>query len=99
MSKALVVSAFGSEEKLSEMYEVQGLGVTPEKQGRGYGTALVRKVLDMVSLIFSPAVLDSSVTNLLVERCRRLRLVRLYRPFIQVLRESRLLSSRKSHLG
>ena len=48
-----MIGAFGSMDKLEEMYEIQNLGVTPEKQGRGYGTALVRAVLDMVSTFFS----------------------------------------------
>ena len=53
MFEFLVVGAFGSMDKLEEMYEIQNLGVTPEKQGRGYGTALVRTVLDMVSTFLS----------------------------------------------
>ncbi|KAH9934444.1 uncharacterized protein BXZ73DRAFT_76935 [Epithele typhae] len=33
-------------DRVEDMYEVKGLAVTPEKQGRGYATALMRTVLD-----------------------------------------------------
>ena len=44
----MVTRAFGGAERLGEMYEIQGLGVAPEKQGRGYATALMRAVLEKV---------------------------------------------------
>lgn len=47
--EVMTVSAFGSVEKTKDMYEIQGLCVAPQKQGRGYGTQLVRTMLDMVS--------------------------------------------------
>ncbi|KAH9915034.1 uncharacterized protein BXZ73DRAFT_106344 [Epithele typhae] len=40
----IVKREFG--DRVEDMYEVQGLAVTPEKQGRGYATALMRTVLD-----------------------------------------------------
>ena len=48
----MIIEAYGSTEKLKEMYEIQSLFVSSDKQGRGYGTALVRTVLDMVSRAF-----------------------------------------------
>ncbi|KAH9934445.1 uncharacterized protein BXZ73DRAFT_45696, partial [Epithele typhae] len=33
-------------DRVEDMYEVQGLAVTLEKQGRGYATALMRTILD-----------------------------------------------------
>ena len=42
----MVKDAFG--EKVKDMYEVQALATAPEAQGRGYGSALVRTVTDMV---------------------------------------------------
>ncbi|KAI0706865.1 hypothetical protein C8T65DRAFT_651150 [Cerioporus squamosus] len=45
-AKALIDTAIG--EKASEdLFEVQGLGTVPEKQGRGYATALISVVHDM----------------------------------------------------
>ena len=46
--------AFGTPERLKEMYEIEVLGVDPDVQGHGYGTALVREMLKMVgSVMFS----------------------------------------------
>ena len=42
------MTAFGGKERLAEMYEIETMMVTPEKQGRGYATALMRMVLEQV---------------------------------------------------
>ena len=44
--KAILDSNFG--EKIDNMFEIQALATHPAKQGRGYGTALVKVVNDMV---------------------------------------------------
>ena len=42
----MLKDAFG--EKVKEMYEVRTLATAPEAQGRGYGSALVNIVTEMV---------------------------------------------------
>ena len=46
--ESMITSAFGSPDRLDDMYEIQALAVSPDKQGRGYGTALVNTVLAKV---------------------------------------------------
>ena len=42
----MVREAFG--DRVKEMYEIRGLSVAPEIHGHGYGTALVKHVLERV---------------------------------------------------
>ena len=45
---SMISSAFGSRDRLDNMYEIRALAVSPKKQGQGYGGALVNTVLTMV---------------------------------------------------
>lgn len=59
---AMLISAFGTLDKVRDMYDVQGLGVSPEKHGRGYGTILMRVMLATVGPL-RPARLGCSLTS------------------------------------
>lgn len=49
MITALIKLVLGPE--VDEMLEIQGLATAPSKQGRGYATALVKVINDMVCSI------------------------------------------------
>ena len=44
----MATTAFGGTEKLTEMYEIETMMVAPEKQRRGYATALMNLALEKV---------------------------------------------------
>ena len=44
----MATTAFGGTEKLAEMYEIETMMVAPEKQRRGYATALMNLALEKV---------------------------------------------------
>lgn len=45
---ALAQSSFG--DRIEEMYEIQTLGTAPEAQGKGFASALVTTITDMVGV-------------------------------------------------
>ena len=62
----MVLDLFGG--KLKDMYEIQVLATHPAAQGRGYGSALVRYVVDKGRL--TDIMLSTSLISV-IERCQR----------------------------